>query len=70
MTKVLIPTLLLSFLAVVMVFGSVSPAFADSDGDKSYKRSWVVPIGNAEGTIEVSEDTSIDDVRDSAISEE
>ena len=70
MTKVLIPTLLLSFLAVVMVFGSVSPAFADSDGDKPYKRSWVVPIGVAEGTIEISEETNIDDVRDSAISEE
>ena len=70
MTKVLIPTLLLSFLAVVMVFGSISPAFAESDGDKSYKRSWVVSIGDAEGTIEISEDTNIDDVRDSAISEE
>ncbi|MDH3203411.1 MAG: hypothetical protein OEL81_01880 [Nitrosopumilus sp.] len=69
MTKVLIPTLLLSFLAVVMVFGSISPVFADSE-DKSYKRSWVVPIGDAEGTIEISEETNIDDVRDSAISEE
>ena len=68
MSKVLVPTLLLSFLAVVMVFGSVSPAFADSEG-KSYKR-WVVPIGDAEGTIEISADTNIDDVRDLAISEE
>jgi len=68
MSKVLIPTLLLSFLAVVMVFGTMSSAFADYDG-KSYKR-WVVPIGDAEGTIEISEDTNIDDVRDLAISEE
>ena len=68
MSKVLVPTLLLSFLAVVMVFGSVAPAFADSEG-KSYKR-WVVPIGDAEGTIEISADTNIDDVRDLAISEE
>ncbi|MDH3780576.1 MAG: hypothetical protein OES15_06945 [Nitrosopumilus sp.] len=51
-----------------MVFGSIAPAFADSDG-KSYKR-WVVPIDDAVGTIEISEDTNIDDVRDSAISEE
>jgi len=70
MTKVLIPMLLLSFLAVVMVFGSISPVFADSEGDKSYKRSWVVSIGDAKGTIEISEDTNIDDVRDSAMSEE
>ncbi|MCH9657996.1 hypothetical protein K0U27_04760 [archaeon] len=70
MTKVIIPTLLLSFLAVVMVFGSISPAFAGSDGDKSYKRSWVVPIGDAKGTIAISEETNIDDVADSAISEE
>ncbi len=51
-----------------MVFGSIATAFADYDG-KSYKR-WVVPIGDAEGTIEISEDTNIDDVRDLAISEE
>lgn len=69
MSKILTPTLLLSFLAVVMVFGSVAPAFADSDG-KSYKRSWIVPIGDAVGTIEISQDTNIDDVRDLAISEE
>lgn len=68
MSKALFPTILLSFLAVVMVFGTVAPAFADSDG-KSYKR-WIVPIGDAEGTIEISEDTNIDDVRDLAISEE
>jgi hypothetical protein len=70
MSKVLVPTLLLSFLAVVMVFGSITPTFADSEGDKSYKRSWVVPISNAEGTIAISEETNIDDVRESAISEE
>lgn len=69
MSKVLVPTLLLSFLAVVMVFGSVAPAFADSEG-KSYKRNWIVPIGDAEGTIEISQDTNIDDVRDLAISQE
>lgn len=68
MGKVLIPTLLLSFLAVVMVFGSASLAFADSDG--KYKRDWSIPIGDAVGTIEISEDANIDDLRDSAISEE
>ena len=72
MTKVLVPTLLLSILTVVMVLGSVSPAMAGSsgDGDKSYKKHWVVPIGDAVGTIDISEDTNIDDVRDAAISEE
>ncbi len=60
MTKVLIPTLLLSFLTVVMVLGSVTPAMADSSGDggdKSYKKYRVMPIGDSEGTIEITEDS-------------
>jgi len=69
MGKLLVPTLLLSFLAAVMVFGSAAPAFADSEG-KSYKGNWAVPIGDAVGTIEISGDSGIDDVRDLAISEE
>jgi len=48
-------TLLLSFLAVVMVFGSISPAIADSGEEKSYKRHWAMPIGDSEGTIEITE---------------
>ncbi|MEX0861649.1 hypothetical protein [Nitrosopumilus sp.] len=71
MNKILIPTLLLSMIAVVMVFGSVTSAFADSDGEaKSHKRHWVMPIGDSVGTIEISEDTHIDDVKDKAISQE
>ncbi len=69
MGKVLVLTLLLSVLATVMIFGSVSPIFAGSDGE-SYKKYQVVSIGDAVGTIEISEDTNIDDVKDQAISEE
>ncbi len=69
MGKVLVPAFLLSLLVVVLVLGYASPALADSE-DKSYKQSWAVPIGEAEGTVEISQDTSIDDVRDLAISEE
>ncbi len=69
MEKVLAPVFLLSLLTAVLVLGSMSPALADSE-NKSYKRSWAVPIGEAEGTIEVSPDADIDDVRDLAISEE
>lgn len=69
MNKAYIPTIMLSVLAAAVVLGSVSPAFSSSDGE-SYKRNWVVSIGDAVGTIEVSEDTSIDDVRDQAISAE
>ncbi|MCA9813235.1 MAG: hypothetical protein KC483_10310 [Nitrosarchaeum sp.] len=69
MTKVLIPTLLLFFLAVVMIFGSVSPAMADSDG-KSYKRNWIMSIGDSEGTLEITQDTNIDDLKSNAISQE
>ena len=67
MNKVTIPALLL-VTAAVMILGSMSAAMADSDG--KYKRNWVMPIGDASGTIEISEDTNIDDVRDLAISEE
>ena len=69
MNKVLIPTILLSTLAIVMIFGSVSPAFAGSDGE-SYKKYRTISIGDMVGTIEISEDTSIDDVADRAISAE
>lgn len=69
MNKVYIPTMMLSVLSVAVVLGSVSPAFSSSDGE-SYTQNWAVSIGDAVGTIEVSEDTSIDDVRDQAISEE
>jgi len=57
MTKALVPTLLLSFLAVVMVFGSIASAMADSGEEKSYKRHWTIPIGDSSGTIEITEDT-------------
>lgn len=69
MNKAYIPTITLSVLAVAVVFGSVSPAFSSSDGE-SYTGNWVVSIGDAVGTIEISEDTNIDDVRDQAISAE
>ena len=67
--KIYIPTTILSVLAVAVVFGSASPAFSSSDGE-SYTRNWVSSIGDAVGTIEVSEDTNVDDVKDQAISEE
>lgn len=67
MGKILIPTLLLSFLAILMVFGSTS-AFADSA--KSYHGYWSMPIGDAVGTIEISKSTDIIDVMDKAISKE
>lgn len=68
MTKVLIPTLLLSFLAVVMVFGSISPAMADSNGDdKSYKRHWAVPIGASTGTLEITDDTDKSELKKQAM---
>jgi len=69
MNRMYIPAITLSAMAVAVVLGSVSPAFSSSDGE-SYTRNWVISIGDAVGTIEVSEDTSIDNVRDQAISEE
>ena len=70
MNKILIPTLLLSFLTVVMVFGSVAPVMADSSGDKSYKRNWTMSIGDSEGTVEITTDTDIEELKSKAISQE
>ncbi len=58
MSKMLMPTVLLSVMAVVMVFGSASHVLADSDGEaKSYKRHWAIPIGDASGSLEITPDT-------------
>ena len=64
-----IPTIMLSVLAAAVVLVSASPAFAGSDGE-SYDGNWISSIGDAVGTIEISEDTDIDDVRDQAITEQ
>lgn len=69
MNKVFIPTIMLSVLTVALVFGAAAPAFSSSDGE-SYKRNWISSIGDAVGTIEVSKDANVDDVRDQAISAE
>ena len=64
MTKVLVPTLLLSILTVVMALGSVSPAMADSDGsDKSYKKHWAIPIGTSAGLLEITDDTDKNELK-------
>ena len=70
MIKVLIPTLLLSFLAIAVVFGSISPAMADPGEEKSYKRHWAISIGDSEGTLEITQGTNLDDLKSKAISQE
>ena len=60
---------MLAVMATVAVFGSSSLAFSSYDGG-TYAGSWTVSIGDAVGTIAISDDTSIDDLRDQAISRE
>ena len=68
MGKIVMPTLVLSFIALVMVIGAISPAMADSDGSKSYKRHWAIPIGTAEGSLEITEENTKEQLKEIAIS--
>jgi len=57
--KFVIPTLFATMIAVVLVFGAATTVMADSeDGSKSYKRHWAISIGDATGTLQITEDTS------------
>jgi len=62
-----IPALFATMIAVVLVFGAASAVMADSEeGAKSYKRHWAVPIGDATGSLEITEETSKSELKDQA----
>ena len=63
-----IPTLFATMIAVVLIFGSASLVIADSeDGTKSYKRHKAISIGDAEGLLQITDDTSKQELKKYAL---
>ncbi len=66
--KFVFPALFASMIAVVLIVGSASPVMADSEtGEKSYKRHWSISIGEAEGSLQITEDITKNELKDSAL---
>ena len=68
-TNISLPIVFTSVVAFALVFAVAPSAMADSeDGAKSYKRHWAVPIGEASGTLQITEDTNKAELKEKAIS--
>lgn len=65
-------SLVLASVAIFSMIFAISPAvFADDhDYSKTYKRHWIISIGSASGTLEITEDTDIAALKEQAISSE
>ena len=70
MHKILTPATMLSILATVALVGTGTVAFAGGGDNVHYIGYWTISIGNATGTIEISENTNIESIRDQAITKE
>ena len=67
------PTLSFAFasVAVIAFILALAPAaMADLDYTKTYKHSWSISIGDAQGTLEITENTDIEALKEQAISSE
>lgn len=52
-----------------LVFAIAPHAIAESeDGSKTYKKYWIISIGDKSGTIEITDDSDIDELKEQAIS--
>ena len=59
----------LASVAAIAFVLALSPAvMADSDGTKTYGHHWSIQIGDASGTLEITEDTDIAALKEQAIS--
>jgi hypothetical protein len=68
MNKIVVPTVLISLIAAVIVFGSMSPTMAYSQGEtQSYKRHWTISIGTASGSLEITENTDKNELKKSIV---
>jgi len=66
--KFVIPTLFATMIAFVLVFGAATTVMADSDdGAKSYKRHWSISIGEATGSLQITEDNTKHELKASAL---
>lgn len=64
----------LTFVSIAvfsLIFAIAPQAIAESeDGSKTYKKYWVISIGDKSGTIEITEDSAIEKLKEQAISSE
>jgi hypothetical protein len=62
----------LVLVAMLSLIFAISPqALAESeDGSKTYKKYWVISIGDKSGTIEITDDSDIEQLKEQAISYE
>jgi hypothetical protein len=62
----------LVLVAMLSLIFAISPqALAESeDGSKTYKKYWVISIGDKSGTIEITDDSDIKQLKEQAISYE
>lgn len=69
-TNLSLPIAFAAIVAFALVFAVAPSAMADygDDGAKSYKRHWAVPIGDAKGTLQITEDTDKADLKEKVIS--
>jgi hypothetical protein len=65
-------SLALALVAMLSLIFAISPqALAESeDGSKTYKKYWVISIGDKSGTIEITDDSDIEQLKKQAISYE
>jgi hypothetical protein len=65
-------SLALALVAMLSLIFAISPqALAESeDGSKTYKKYWVISIGDKSGTIEITDDSDIEQLKEQAISYE
>jgi len=66
--KFVIPTLFATMIAFVLVFGAASTVMADSEDGKSYKKHRVISIGDATGTLQITDDTTKRELKKDAMS--
>lgn len=59
-------------LTLVVVFSlifAISPTvYANYDSSNTYTRHWAIPIGNATGTLQIKDDSNIEELKSQAIS--
>jgi len=58
---------LASVAAVAFILAMSPAALADSDGTKTYKHHWSISIGDAVGTLEITENTDMAALKEQAI---
>ena len=62
---------LASVVLFSLIFAIAPQAIAESEDDsKIHKKYWVISIGDKSGTIEITEDSDIDELKEQAISRE